>query len=108
MPQFTVDGHRPVGYFDVLRLLLHRLGSRHAERPRPGRHPLSAVDRGDDDPIVLARGHAAFNPEPVAAFLDAAVLSDGEEVVLAISEVIREWKGEGRPEAADGLLRQLG
>ena len=56
--------------------------------------PLHAVDRGDDDPIVLAGGHAAFNPEPIADFLDAAVLGDGEEVVLAISEVVREWKKE--------------
>ena len=59
--------------------------------------PLHAVDRGDDDPIVLAGGHAAFNPEPIADFVDAAVLGDGEEVVLAISEVVREWKAEGRP-----------
>ena len=69
--------------------------------------PLHAVDRGDDDPIVLAGGHAAFNPEPVADFLDAAVLGDGEEVVLAISEVVREWKAEGRPGGRDELLRRL-
>ncbi len=59
--------------------------------------PLHAVDRGEDDPIVIAGGHAAFNPEPIADFLDAAVLGDGEEVVLAISEVVREWKAEDRP-----------
>ena len=63
--------------------------------------PLHAVDRGDDDPIVLAGGHAAFNPEPIADFLDAAVLGDGEEVVLAISEVVREWKAEDRPGGRD-------
>ena len=69
--------------------------------------PLHAADRTDDDPIVLAGGHAAFNPEPIADFLDAAVLGDGEEVVLAISEVVREWKGEGRPGGRDELLRRL-
>ena len=63
--------------------------------------PLHAVDRTEDDPIVLAGGHAAFNPEPIADFLDAAVLGDGEEVVLAITEVVREWKGEGRPGGRD-------
>ena len=56
---------------------------------------------------MLAGGHAAFNPEPIADFLDAAVLGDGEEVVLAISEVVREWKGEGRPGGRDELLRRL-
>src|SRR5205085_1831890 len=52
------------------------------------------------------------NPEPIADFIDAAVLGDGEEVVLKISEVVREWKGEGRPSgdmpsARDELLRRL-
>ena len=69
--------------------------------------PLHAVDRGDDDPIVLAGGHAAFNPEPIADFIDAAVLGDGEEIVLAISEVVREWKAEGAPGGRDELLRRL-
>ena len=72
--------------------------------------PLHAADRTDDDPIVLAGGHAAFNPEPIADFIDAAVLGDGEEVVLAISEVVREWKDEGRPGRSarrDELLRRL-
>ena len=33
--------------------------------------PLEAEDRTLDDPIVLAGGHAAFNPEPIADFIDA-------------------------------------
>ena len=31
---------------------------------------------------MVAGGHAAFNPEPIADFIDAAVLGDGEEAVL--------------------------
>jgi radical SAM family uncharacterized protein len=69
--------------------------------------PLHARDRTEEDPIVLAGGHAAFNPEPIADFLDAAVLGDGEEVVLAITEVVREWKAEGRPGGRTELLRRL-
>jgi radical SAM family uncharacterized protein len=56
---------------------------------------------------VIAGGHAAFNPEPIADFLDAAVLGDGEEVVLAISDVVREWKDEGSPGGREELLRRL-
>ena len=66
--------------------------------------PLHTVDRTDDDPIVLAGGHAAFNPEPIADFVDAVVLGDGEEIVLAISEVVREWKAEGCPGGRDEVL----
>lgn len=56
---------------------------------------------------MIAGGHAAFNPEPIADFVDAAVLGDGEEIALAITEVIREWKAEGEPGGRDGLLLRL-
>ncbi|QWZ10572.1 TIGR03960 family B12-binding radical SAM protein [Nocardioides panacis] len=99
IPQFTVDNHRPVRAFDVLGLSFStELGYTNMLTALDlAGIPLHAVDRGDEDPVVLAGGHAAFNPEPVADFLDAAVLGDGEEIVLAISDVIREWKSEGRP-----------
>src|SRR2546423_85061 len=69
--------------------------------------PLLAADRTDDDPIVVAGGHAAFNPEPIADFVDAAVLGDGEEAALRISAIVRDWKAEGRPNGRDGLLLRL-
>ena len=109
IPQFTVDSHRPVRAFDVLGLSFStELGYTNMLNALDlAGIALHAVDRGDDEPIVLAGGHAAFNPEPVADFIDAAVLGDGEEVVLAISEVVREWKAEGRPGGRDELLRRL-
>ena len=64
-------------------------------------------DRTEDHPIVLAGGHAAFNPEPIADFIDAAVIGDGEQAVLEITEIIRAWKAEGRPGGRDELLLRL-
>jgi radical SAM family uncharacterized protein len=109
IPQFTVDAHRPVGAFDVLGIsFATELGYTNMLTALDlAGIPLHAVDRGDDDPIVLAGGHSAFNPEPIADFIDAAVLGDGEEIVLAISDVIREWKSEGRPGGRDELLFRL-
>ena len=109
IPQFTVDAHRPVRDFDLFGLSFStELGYTNMLNALDlAGIPLHSQDRTDDDPIVLAGGHAAFNPEPIADFLDAAVLGDGEEVVLAISEVVREWKGEGRPGGRDELLRRL-
>ncbi len=99
IPQFTVDNHRPVRAFDVLGVsFATELGYTNLLTAIDlAGMPLHARDRGEEDPIVLAGGHAAFNPEPIADFVDAAVLGDGEEIVLAISEVIREWKAEGMP-----------
>ena len=114
IPQFTVDAHRPVNAFDVLGVsFATELGYTNmlAALDLAGIPP-EAAHRGDDHPIVIAGGHAAFNPEPVADFIDAAVLGDGEEIALAISEVIREWKADGRPATAgrtprDELLFRL-
>ncbi|GAA4236337.1 radical SAM family uncharacterized protein [Streptosporangium album] len=109
VPQFTVDAHRPVRAFDVLGLSFStELGYTNMLTALDlAGIPLMAADRGDDDPIVLAGGHAAFNPEPVADFLDAAVLGDGEQIAIAITEVIREWKAEGSPGGRDELLMRL-
>ncbi|WP_299051990.1 TIGR03960 family B12-binding radical SAM protein [uncultured Nocardioides sp.] len=109
VPQFTVDAHRPVRDFDVLGLSFStELGYTNMLTALDlAGIPLHAVDRTDADPLVLAGGHAAFNPEPVADFLDAAVLGDGEEIVLAISDVVREHRAEGRPGGRLELLRRL-
>jgi radical SAM family uncharacterized protein len=109
IPQFTVDSHRAVRDFDVFGLSFStELGYTNMLTALDlAGIPLHTADRTEDDPVVLAGGHSAFNPEPIADFVDAAVLGDGEEIVLAISEVIREWKGEGRPGGRDGLLMRL-
>ena len=109
IPQFARRRPPPgPGLRRVRALLLHRARlHQHAHRARPRGDPAAREDRTDDDPIVLAGGHAAFNPEPVADFVDAVVLGDGEEIVLAITEVVREWKAEGRPGGRDEVLLRL-
>src|SRR6185312_15889069 len=67
--------------------------------------PLHACDRTDEHPIVVAGGHAAFNPEPIAEFVDAAVLGDGEQVVGAITDVVRDAKAAGA--SRDDILLRL-
>ena len=109
VPQFTVDAHRPVGAFDLLGVSFStELGYTNLLTALDlAGIPLHAAERDDTHPVVIAGGHAAFNPEPVADFVDAAVLGDGEEVVLAISAVVREWKQQGCPGGRDELLMRL-
>ena len=97
VPQFTVDGHRPVAAFDVLGVSFStELGyTNMLEALDLAGIPLHARDRDASHPIVLAGGHAAFNPEPIADFIDAAVLGDGEQAVLEMTAVIRRAKAEG-------------
>lgn len=53
-----------------------------------GRIPLRAEARGEADPLVIAGGPTATHPEPLAPFLDAIVIGDGEE---RTGEVALSW-----------------
>ncbi|MGH8970030.1 MAG: TIGR03960 family B12-binding radical SAM protein [Actinomycetes bacterium] len=107
LPQFTVDAHRPVGAFDLLGVsFATELGYTNLLLSLDlAGIPLLAADRTEDHPLVIAGGHSAFNPEPVADFVDAAVLGDGEQAVLQISDVVRAWKAEGGHGREELLLR---
>jgi radical SAM family uncharacterized protein len=109
VPQFTVDAHRPVAAFDLLGVsFATELGYTNLLTALDlAGIPIAAADRTVDHPVVVAGGHAAFNPEPVAEFIDAAVLGDGEQAVLEISEIVRGWKAAGRPGGRDELLLRL-
>src|SRR3954469_23528169 len=109
VPQLTVDSHRAVKDFDVLGISFStELGyTNMLEALDLAQIPLHAADRTEDHPIVLAGGHAAFNPEPIADFVDAAVLGDGEEAVLEITDLVRRWKQEGSPGGRDEILIRL-
>ncbi len=109
IPQFTLDAHRPVAAFDVVGVsFATELGYTNLLSMLDlAGLPIHAAERGDEHPLVLAGGHAAFNPEPIADFIDVAVLGDGEEASLLISEIIREWKSDDRPGGRLGLLERL-
>lgn len=51
-----------------------------------------AKDRELDDPFILVGGPCAYNPEPIADFVDIVVLGEGEEVNLEIVNRYKEWK----------------
>ena len=109
VPQFTVDAHRPVGDFDLFGLSFStELGYTNMLTALDlAGIPLHAVDRDDTHPIVVAGGHAAFNPETIADFVDAAVVGDGEEAVLAITDIVGAWKREGMPGGRREVLLRL-
>ncbi|RZS31389.1 radical SAM family uncharacterized protein [Herbihabitans rhizosphaerae] len=109
VPQFTVDGHRPVGEFDLLGVsFATELGYTNLLTALDlAGIPLHAAERTVDHPVVVAGGHAAFNPEPIADFVDVAVLGDGEESVGEITDIVKAWKAQGRPGGRDELLTRL-
>lgn len=109
VPQFTVDGHRGVGEFDLLGVSFStELGYTNLLTALDlAGIPLHSASRTDGQPLVVAGGHAAFNPEPIADFVDAVVLGDGEQAVLAITDLVADWKAKGQPGGRAELLMRL-
>jgi radical SAM superfamily enzyme YgiQ (UPF0313 family) len=58
--------------------------------------PLRSSERTDEDPIVIAGGPCCYNPEPMADFIDAFVIGDGEEVIGEIIDVYKSTRTSAR------------
>ena len=93
-PLTSLESGTPLSQFDLLGVSLqYELGyTNFLNMLELGGVPRLAAERGPGDPVVVAGGPTCFNPEPVAPFLDAVVLGDGEEVVLELAAVVAAWK----------------
>ncbi|MBK8757580.1 MAG: TIGR03960 family B12-binding radical SAM protein [Actinomycetales bacterium] len=109
VPQLTVDAHRAVGDFDLFGVSFStELGYTNMLTALDlAGIPLHAADRDDTHPVVVAGGHSSFNPEPIADFVDAVVVGDGEQAVLALTDLVGEWKAQGRPGGRAELLLRI-
>jgi len=110
IPLFSVDTHRAAEDFDVIafNLSAELVYTNVLNMLDLAGVPVLAERRRPEDPLVVVGGHAAFNPEPLADFIDLAVLGEGEEVVSEITEIVREWKASGRTEGSrESVLRAL-
>jgi len=58
--------------------------------------PLFTNQRDESHPLVIAGGHAVYNPEPMHAFIDAFVIGEGEEVISEIIAAHQAWKASRR------------
>ncbi len=67
--------------------------------------PVLSAERKNGDPLVIAGGPCALNPEPMADFIDAFVIGEAEEAIIRLLDKFDEFKGKGR--AREDLLRQL-
>ncbi len=66
---------------------------------------MRASERGEQAPLVVVGGPCAFNPEPLADFIDCAVIGDGEDAVVELCDAVRASRAAGENRAA--LLRRL-
>jgi radical SAM family uncharacterized protein len=110
LPLFSVESHRPAGEFDLLafNLSAELVFTNLLNCVDLAGVPVRSAERTPEHPLVVAGGHCTFNPEPLADFVDAFVIGDGEEVISEVNEVVGDWKRSGRtPGSRQRVLHDL-
>jgi radical SAM family uncharacterized protein len=97
LPLYSLETHHALRQFDILAFSLpyETLYTNTLNVLDLAGVPLFAADRDATHPLVIAGGHATFNPEPMHAFIDAFVIGEGEEVMGEIVDVYQTWKRQG-------------
>lgn len=95
-PLFSLESRTPLSEFDIIGISLpfELTYTNILAILDLAQIPLRRENRGPQHPIILGGGTQAYNPEPVADFFDAIALGDGEEIVLDIARIVRDWKRE--------------
>ncbi|MCL7455110.1 MAG: TIGR03960 family B12-binding radical SAM protein [Anaerolineae bacterium] len=94
---FSLESRRPLADFDIIGFSLpyEQLFTNLLNMLDLAGLPVLAAERDERQPLVIAGGGATYNPEPMAGFVDAFAIGEGEDVIFEISQAIRQAKRDG-------------
>ena len=67
---------------------------------------IRASERGEDEPIIMAGGPCAYNPEPLYDIVDFFEIGEGEEMMDDVLEVYAKHKANGKVNKKE-FLREI-
>jgi radical SAM family uncharacterized protein len=96
VPLYSLETKHPLSDFDLIGFSLpyEQVYTNVLTMLDLGGVPLLASERDERHPIVIAGGHATSNSDPMADFVDAFVIGEGEEVIVEIVEAIQNLKSQ--------------
>ena len=102
---FSLEEARPLNKFDIIGFSLpHELSYPNILKILSlSRIPTNRKERTNEHPVIIAGGHGAFNPKPMSKFIDAFIIGDGEDVVLEITQNIKNNSNKTRQEKIQAL-----
>jgi radical SAM family uncharacterized protein len=94
IPLYSLETKHSLSQFDIIGISLpyETLYTNALNILDLARIPIFSKDRAESEPLVIAGGHATFNPEPMFAFFDAFVIGEGEEIIHEIIDQYKHWK----------------
>ena len=98
IPLYSLETKHPLRDFDLLGISLpyEQLYTNALNLIDLAGMPVLSRDRDQRYPLVIAGGHACYNPEPMADFIDAFVIGEGEEIIVEIAALMGELRGQPR------------
>ena len=105
LPLYALESRAPVSEFDIFGFSLgYELTYTNVLNMLDlAGIPVLASERGDEHPLIIAGGCCTVNPEPMADFIDAFAIGEGEELIHEIIDAFKAHRSEGR----GALLRKL-
>lgn len=106
LPLYALESGRPLASFDIVGFTLqYELSFSNVVKMLDlAGIPRLSAERDSRHPLVIAGGPCAYNPEPLADFLDCVVLGDGEEVIGEVLDLVKYSKEQDLPRQ-EALLR---
>ncbi|MCQ2790026.1 MAG: TIGR03960 family B12-binding radical SAM protein, partial [bacterium] len=109
---YTLESKKPVKDFDIVSMSLqYELAyPTFLKMLEMSGIAIKSVDRKDGDSIVIAGGPCAYNPLPVADFVDVFVIGDGEDALVEICDVVKDAKTQNlsRKQTLENLAKLEG
>ncbi len=97
LPLFSLESRQPLSCFDIVGFTLQyeMCYTNILEMLDLADIPIYSSDR-KDGPIIMAGGPCAYNPEPLAPFIDVFQIGDGEQMMLEAITCVRDCKAAGK------------
>ena len=98
IPLHSLETKHPLRDFDLLGISLpyEQLYTNALNLIDLAGMPIISQQRDESWPLVIAGGHACYNPEPMSDFIDAFVIGEGEEIIVEIAELTHRMRGWAR------------
>jgi len=109
IPLFSLESSRPAREFDAIGFTLvdEMIATNLLAMLDLAGLALHADERAEDDPIIMAGGPAAYNPEPLSRFIDLFFIGDAEEGLPEMLALLGEIKGATRSEKLAALASRV-
>ncbi len=112
IPLYSLESKTPLSNFDLIGFTLpyESLYTNVLNALDLAGIPIRSNQRDETHPIIIAGGHATYNPEPMAPFIDAFVIGEGEEIIHEIIDNLQKSKERGlsRTQTLQALLSVQG